>query len=62
MELCTEWYHKIEKYLNQRKDVDPFTFSTFYRFSMNYFTAKQKQKLFYNSALQFLAYTPAEEI
>ena len=59
---CLEWYHKIENFLSQRKDVDPFTFSVFYRFGMNYFLAKKKQKLFYNHALQYLAYTNAEEI
>ena len=29
---------------------------------MNYFEEKKKQKLFYENALQFLAYTPAQEI
>ena len=59
---CQEWLHKIENFLAHRRDVDPFVFSTFYRFCMNFYTAKRKQKLFYSNALQYLAYTSGSEI
>ena len=42
--------------------MDNFIYSVIYRFSMNYFHAKSKFKLFYEKALNFLAYTPADEL
>ena len=54
--------NKITKFLEQRKDVDSFVYSTFYRFGMSFYFAKNKHKAFYTAALQFIAYTPAEEI
>lgn len=59
---CLEFYQRIEKFLKERKDADPFTFSSFYRFAMNYFFEKKKEKSFYEHALQYIAYTPSEEI
>ena len=37
-------------------------YSTFYKFAMFYHLERKKQKAFYDNALQFLAYTPEEEI
>lgn len=59
---CSELYHRLDKFTKAKKDSDPFTFSTFYRFAMNYFYEKKKEKEFYDHALQYMAYTPAEEI
>lgn len=59
---CFEMYKRLEKFLKERKDADQFAFSSFYRFSMNYFFQKKKEKAFYDHALQFIAYTPECEI
>ena len=55
-------YKRLDKFLKERKDADPFAFSSFYRFSMNYFFQKKKEKAFYDNALQYIAYTPECEI
>lgn len=58
LDICSRFYHEIDQYLKEHKEVDTFVYSSFYRFSMMYFEEKKKQKLYYDYALQFLAYTP----
>lgn len=59
---CSDLIHKIEKTLSARKDVDPLVYSSFYEFCMAFYNKKLKYKNFYSSALQYLAYTPVEEM
>lgn len=59
---ATELYHRLEKFIQEHKDSDSFTFSTFYKFALTYFQSKNKQRQFYENSLQYLIYTPAEEI
>jgi hypothetical protein len=59
---CSDLIHKIQKTLSARKDVDPLVYSAFYEFSMAFYNQKLKYKHFYSSALQYLAYTPVEEM
>ena len=50
----------VKTYIESHKDVDSYTYSSYYRLSYTYFASKGKYKLFYNSALQYLAYTKAQ--
>lgn len=61
-EKCSDLVHKIEDKLNRRKDVDPLVYSVFYDFCIAYYRNKNKFKLLYSSALQYLAYTPLSEM
>jgi hypothetical protein len=53
---------KIKIYTEKHKDVDSYLYSSYYRLSFTYYAAKLKYKLFYTSALQYLAYTQTQEI
>jgi len=59
---CSDLIHKIEKTLSARKDVDPLVYSAFYELCMAFYKTKSKYRNFYTSALQYLAYTPIEEM
>ncbi len=48
--------------MKERKDADNFTYSTFYRFAFTHFLFKNRQKSYYENALQYLAYTSGEEM
>lgn len=61
-EKSSELYHRLEKFVKERKDVDSFAYSTFYKFAYSYFLSKNKQKSYYENALQYLAYTSGEEM
>lgn len=50
----------VKAYIDSHKDVDPYTYSSYYRLCYTYYAAKGKYRMFYNSALQFLAYTKAQ--
>ena len=53
---------KVKEYIDSHKDVDSYIFSSYYRLCYTFYAAKRKFKLFYNSALQYLAYTQSQEI
>ena len=61
-EKCSELYHRLEKFVKVKKDADNFAYSTFYRFAFTYFQFKNRQKSYYENALQYLAYTSGEEM
>jgi hypothetical protein len=46
-EKSSELYHRLEKFIKERRDIDSFAFSTYYRFALNYFQSKNKQKAYY---------------
>lgn len=62
MEKASEMLTKVKTYIEGHKDVDGYLFSSYYRLSYSYYAAKGKYKLFYTSALQYLAYTQPQEI
>lgn len=53
---------KVKTFVESHKDVDSYLFSSYYRLCYTYYAAKGKYKLFYTSALQYLAYTQPQEI
>ena len=57
-----EFIEQVKAYIDSHKDVDSYIFSSYYRLCYTFYAAKGKYKLFYNSTLQFLAYTQTEEI
>jgi 26S proteasome regulatory subunit N9 len=52
----------VKTYIESHKDVDTYVYSAYYKLSYTFYAAKRRYKLFYNSALQYLAYTQAQEI
>lgn len=62
MHAASEMMGKVKTFTETHKDVDSFLFSSYYKLCYTYYAAKRKYKLFYNSALQYLAYTQPEEI
>ena len=62
LSVASELLAKVKSYIDSHKDVDSYIFSSYYRLCSTFYAAKGKYKLFYSSALQFLAYTQAQEI
>lgn len=62
MHAAFEWIEKVKAYIESHKDVDSYLSSSFYRLCYTFYATKGKYKLFYSSALQFLAYTQSQEI
>ena len=62
LSVAFELIEKVKVYTESHKDVDSYVFSSYYRLCYTFYAAKRKYKHFYNSALQFLAYTKAQEI
>lgn len=60
--LASEMFHKVKDYIESHKDVDSYIYSAYYRLCYTFYASKGKYKLFYNSALQYLAYTQPQEI
>lgn len=60
--VASEVINKVKAFIESHKDVDSYIYSAYYRLCYTYYGFKGKYKLFYNSALQFLAYTQPQEI
>jgi len=57
-----EHLNKVKGYIEGRRDVNSYIYSSYYRLAYTLYAAKRKYKQFYLSALQFIAYTQAQEI
>ena len=55
--VASDTIAKVKTFIDSHKDVDSYIYSAYYRLCYTYYASKDKYKLFYNSALQFLAYT-----
>lgn len=53
---------KVKEYIDSHKDVDTYIYSSYYKLAFTFYAAKRRYKQFYTSALQYLAYTQAQEI
>jgi 26S proteasome regulatory subunit N9 len=62
IQKASEIMAKVKTFVESHKDVDSYLFSSYYRLCYTYYAAKGKYKLFYTSALQYLAYTQPQEI
>lgn len=62
MEAASELLGKVKAYTESHKDVDSYIYSSYYKLAFTFYAAKRKYKQFYSSALQYLAYTQAQEI
>lgn len=62
MHAASEMMGKVKTFTETHKDVDSYLFSSYYKLCYTYYAAKGKYKLFYTSALQYLAYTQSQEI
>lgn len=52
----------MRTYIEGHKDVDTYIYSSYYKLAFTFYASKRKYKQFYTSALQYLAYTQAQEI
>jgi hypothetical protein len=62
LDTASQMIAKVKEYIDSHKDVDSYIYSSYYRLTYTFYAAKRKYKQFYNFALQYLAYTQAEEI
>ena len=53
---------QVKTYIDTHKDVDTYIYSSYYKLAFTFYASKRKYKQFYTSALQYLAYTQAQEI
>jgi hypothetical protein len=53
---------KVKEYIDSHKDVDTYIYSSYYKLALTFYASKRRYKQFYTSALQYLAYTQAQEI
>lgn len=52
----------MKAYIESHKDVESYIYSSYYKLAFTFYASKRKYKQFYTSALQYLAYTQAQEI
>lgn len=52
----------MKAYIDSHKDVESYIYSSYYKLAFTFYASKRKYKQFYTSALQYLAYTQAQEI
>jgi hypothetical protein len=55
--VASEMINKVKAFTETHKDVDSYIYSAYYRLCYTFYASKGKYKLFYNAALQYLAYT-----
>jgi len=59
---CFDLLHDVEDQLRAQNDVDQIVYSELYKTLALYYRRKEKYSEFYQNGLQFLAYTPTEEL
>jgi len=59
VEAASELLNRVKTYIDSHKDVDSYVYSSYYKLAFTFYASKLKYKQFYNSALQYLAYTQA---
>eukprot|EP01015_Nassula_variabilis_P013817 TRINITY_DN2137_c0_g1_i8.p1 TRINITY_DN2137_c0_g1~~TRINITY_DN2137_c0_g1_i8.p1 ORF type:complete len:324 (-),score=38.71 TRINITY_DN2137_c0_g1_i8:193-1164(-) len=62
IEACNLILQESSKKVDRIREVDPFLYSQLYKLQANYHHARKEYQDFYKNALQFLAYTPEDEI
>jgi 26S proteasome regulatory subunit N9 len=60
--VASELLSQVKHYIDTQKDVDSYIYSSYYKLAFTFYASKRKYKQFYTSALQYLAYTQAQEI
>ncbi|CAI2371977.1 unnamed protein product [Moneuplotes crassus] len=59
---CFDLLEEVEGQLKAQNDIDQIVYSELYKTLALYYRRKEKYTEFYQNGLQFLAYTPAEEL
>mmetsp|Transcript_10875 Transcript_10875/g.12326 ORF Transcript_10875/g.12326 Transcript_10875/m.12326 type:complete len:327 (+) Transcript_10875:207-1187(+) len=59
---CFDVLEEVEGQLKSHNDIDQLVYSEFYKTLALYYRRKEKYTEFYQNGLQFLAYTPSEEL
>ena len=62
LENASAMITKVKSYIEAQKDVETYVYSAYYRLCYTYYASKGKHKMFYISALQYLAYTQSQQI
>ena len=59
---CLQILNEVKGQMEAESDIDPKVYATLNEVFANYYRRKEDQENFYKASLQFLAYTPANEL